>query len=140
VRFVLDNSVIQRFSKPRVRDVVEALRADHELVICMPTLLEVGVSARNEDDHVRQWQYLSAAMRVLHGSEEVDVRARTIQGGLVAKGQHRGPGPVDILVAAHAAVERAAVLHYDRDFELIEECAGVPQRWVLPRGTTVWGN
>lgn len=136
MRFVLDNSVVQRFSKPRVQDAVEALRADHELVICGPTLLEVRLSARNEADHPQQWQYLSAAMRVLHGSQEVDVRARTIQGGLVAEGQHRGPGPVDILVAAHAAVEGAAVLHYDRDFELIEECAGVPQRWVLPRGTT----
>jgi hypothetical protein len=29
------------------------------------------------------------------------------------------------LVAAYAAVEGAAVLHHDRDFELIEECAGV---------------
>ena len=27
-------------------------------------------------------------------------------------------------------------LKLGRDFELIEECAGVPQRWVLPRGTT----
>ncbi|GAA4970398.1 PIN domain-containing protein [Kineococcus glutinatus] len=140
MRFVLDNSVIQRFGEPRVRDVVEALRADHELIICTPTLLEVEVSARNEADHLRQWQHLTAAMRVLHGSEEVDVHARAIQSGLVAEGQHRGPGPVDVLVAAHAAVAKAAVLHHDRDFELIEECAGIAQRWVLPRGTTTWGG
>ncbi|WP_369070161.1 PIN domain-containing protein [Kineococcus terrestris] len=135
MKFVLDNSVVQRFGKPRVRETVERLRADHELTVCVPTLLEVGVSARDAADHARQQRMLAAAMRVLEGSRDVDAAAQVIQGRLVARGQHRGPGPVDVLVAAHAVVEEAAVLHYDRDFELIEEHAGVPQRWVLPRGT-----
>jgi predicted nucleic acid-binding protein len=43
----------------------------------------------------------------------------TTQYKLTLKGQHRGPGPIDLLVAATAVHHRLTVLHADNDFVTI---------------------
>jgi len=43
----------------------------------------------------------------------------TAQYKLTLKGQHRGPGPVDLLVAATAVHHGLTVLHVDNDFATI---------------------
>jgi predicted nucleic acid-binding protein len=41
----------------------------------------------------------------------------------------------ELLVAVAAEEHRLAVLHYDRDFDLISEVTGLVCRWVVPPGT-----
>ncbi len=41
----------------------------------------------------------------------------------------------DLLIAAVAARNGLAVLHYDSDFEVIASVTGQPIRWAAPRGS-----
>ncbi len=48
---------------------------------------------------------------------------------------HRRVGLPDLLIAAAAELAELAVLHYDRDFELIASVTGQPVRSIAPLGT-----
>ncbi len=58
-----------------------------------------------------------------------------IQAALAERSQHRGPGPVDLLIAAIADVNGAILLHYDRHFESIGRVTGQPTEWLARRGS-----
>jgi predicted nucleic acid-binding protein len=62
-----------------------------------------------------------------------DVRAvPEVQGDLTALGQHRGAGPVDLVVAATAELFGLTLLHHDRDFATIAGVTGQALRWYGP--------
>ena len=61
--------------------------------------------------------------------------AEQTQASLGAVSQHRGPTPVDLLVAAIAEVHGVTVLHYDRHFDGIARVTGQPTEWLARRGT-----
>lgn len=54
-------------------------------------------------------------------------RALEVQLLLMARGQHRAPGVPDLVIAATAEVSGLAVLHVDKDFELIASITGQQQ-------------
>jgi predicted nucleic acid-binding protein len=54
---------------------------------------------------------------------------------MAARGLHRAVGVVDLMTAAVAEHNGAAVLHYDADFEHIAAVTGQPHVWVAPRGS-----
>ena len=58
-----------------------------------------------------------------------------MQAALWRGGQVRVVGFPDLLIAAVAQRERATVLHYDSDYELIAQVTSQPVTWVVPRGT-----
>jgi predicted nucleic acid-binding protein len=58
-----------------------------------------------------------------------------VQHGLVSRGHHRGPTPVDLLIAAAAELFGLTLLHYDRHFDLIAGVTGQPCEWLALRGT-----
>ena len=55
----------------------------------------------------------------------IEDRAVEVQSMLAARGQHRAPSVPDLLIAATAELAELAVLHVDKDFELIAELTGV---------------
>jgi predicted nucleic acid-binding protein len=57
------------------------------------------------------------------------------QRSLAGRGQHRGPTPVDLLIAAVAEVHEVTLLHYDRHFDLIARATGQPAEWLTRRGS-----
>jgi hypothetical protein len=59
-------------------------------------------------------------------------RAWEVQGELTARGQHRGAGPADLIVAATAELHDLTLLHHDHDFELIATITGQALRWYGP--------
>jgi predicted nucleic acid-binding protein len=65
----------------------------------------------------------------------VERAAATAQKALADKSQHRGPAPVDLLIAAVAEVHGATLLHYDRHFDLIADRTGQPVEWLAPPGS-----
>jgi predicted nucleic acid-binding protein len=71
-------------------------------------------------------------MRVDERSEDAAWR---IQAALAARSQHRGPSPVDVLIAAIAEVNGVTLLHYDRHFDAIARVTGQPMEWLARRGT-----
>ena len=61
-------------------------------------------------------------------------RAKVVQRTLAADGL-RGRKVPDLLIAAAAELHGLAVIHYDRDFEIIAGITGQVHDWVVPPGS-----
>ncbi len=57
------------------------------------------------------------------------------QHALATKSQHRGPTPMDLLIAAIAQVHGAVLLHYDPHYDLVARVTGQPAEWLARRGS-----
>jgi predicted nucleic acid-binding protein len=105
-----------------------------ELVLCAPVRLELFYSARGLSDY----RALDASLwpfPVLPVDSRVELAAERTQAILVERGQHRGPVPIDLLVAATAEVHGVTLLHYDRHFDAIARVTGQPMEWIARRGS-----
>lgn len=105
-----------------------ASRIERGLVaISTVTRLEVGFSARSADDHTRALRLPPiAAMPVEYLTPAIEDRAVEVQALLAARGQHRASSIPDLLIAATAELTGRAVLHLDKDFDLIAQVTGQP--------------
>lgn len=109
------------------------MKAD-ELALCLPVRLELLLSARGRAD----FRLLAADLgrfRSLPVDDRSEDAAVRIQAAFAERSQLRGPGPVDLLIAAIAEVNGATLLHYDRHFDAIEQVTGQPMEWLARRGT-----
>lgn len=129
---VLDKSVVAHGVQERNDEIrgalLEALRSGRA-VFTDVTVLEMRVSARSASDDQRMSATLLRRGRI-EPLERGDVaRADEVQRELVRRGQHRGVGIPDLLVAAIAERTGAEVLHVDRAFERIADVTGQAVRW-----------
>lgn len=131
--YLVDTSVLKRLEHTQVRDVVESLASSGQLG--RPTIcdLEVGYSARNE----QEWDQLVGALAAF---DSVDTTAEHVRRALqvqrlLAQRSQRGRKIPDLLVAAAAEERGIAVLHYDADFDLISTITGQRCQWVVPSGS-----
>lgn len=91
------------------------------------TRLEVGFSARSGSDLREAFDRPPvASMPVEHLTPAMEERAVEVQALLADQGRHRAPSVPDLLVAAAAERAGLALLHVDKDFELIAEVTGQP--------------
>jgi predicted nucleic acid-binding protein len=102
--------------------------------VCTPVALELLFSARSRADYERVADDLSLLPN-LPVDRQVERVALTMQGTLALKSQHRGPSPIDLLIAAIAQVNGATLLHYDRHFDTIARVTGQPMEWLARRGS-----
>jgi predicted nucleic acid-binding protein len=104
------------------------------LALCAPVTLELLYSSRGPADY----RALARALGYLP-TLPLDARAETFaartQAALAERTQHRGPTPVDLLVAGIAEAYGATLLHYDRHFDLIARITGQPAEWLARRGS-----
>ncbi len=125
--WLVDKSALARLGSSSDRDSWSN-RIERGLVrISTVTLLEVGFSARSADDWdsaIRQAPVDRMPLEYL--SPLIEQRALAVQRELATRGQHRGPGGADLLIAATAEVAGLIVLHVDSDFELIAAVTGQP--------------
>jgi len=133
LRFLVDTSVVKRLSSPEVRQVIEPLAAAGDVGRPRICDLEVGYSARNDDE----WDQLVGA---LDAFEPVETTAGHVRRGLqvqrlLAERSQRGRKIPDLLVAAAAEELHVTVLHYDSDFDLIASVTGQRCQWVVPAGS-----
>ena len=93
------------------------------------TLLEAGFSARSAGDmrELLDRPPLSL-MPVEYLTPAAEKRSLEVQRILAERGQHRAPSIPGLLIAATAETARLAVLHVDKDFELIAEITGQETR------------
>ena len=110
------------------------LVAQGELAICAPVALELGYSAQGRRDY-GALQVLLSSLPELPLDTEASKAASDTQSALSARAQHRGPRPMDLLIAAIASLNGAVVLHYDRHFEAIARVTGQPMEWLARRGS-----
>lgn len=131
--YLLDKSVLARLHKPEVGAAL--LPFVGRLATCGTVRLEVGWSATSST-HFRQMMEDLSWYEALEITQETIDLACDLQGALVDRGHHRGPGVADLILAATAICHSAAVLHYDQDFDLIADVDGrLTQRWVVPPGS-----
>jgi predicted nucleic acid-binding protein len=110
------------------------LLAGRGLATCAPLQLELLYSARGPTDYSVLREELEALV-TLPATPETEAEALRTQAALAAKSQHRGPKPIDLLVAAIAKVHGAVLLHYDRHFDQIVRVTGQPAEWLARRGS-----
>ncbi len=138
---LLDNSVWARLVDGRLtgpaRETFEAALTAGELWTCPPTLLEMRYSARDSEGFALTAARLDA---LLHAPLDAEAAAAavTAQAELAATAgiSHRVK-PVDLLIASIAAAHDLGVLHYDHDYDTIEQHTSLSfsSVWAAPRGS-----
>lgn len=89
--------------------------------------LEVGYSARSGSDlRAGLTQPPLSAMPVEYQTPAIENRAVEVLTLLADRGQHRAPSIPDLIIAATAELAGLAVLHLDKDFEIIASITGQP--------------
>lgn len=105
-----------------------------DVVLCTPVALELLYSARSRTDYEEIASGLDGFQHLPLDSRCEALAVRT-QALLAARGQHRGPAPVDLLIAAIADAYGVTLLHYDRHFDVIARVTGQPAEWLARRGS-----
>jgi hypothetical protein len=127
VGWLIDKSALVRLGGAAEAELW-AGRIERGLVrIATMTLLEVAYSARD----ARQLrgglrEPPIASMPVEYATPRSEDRAVVVLALLADRGRHRAPSIPDLLIAAIAESAGLAVLHDDKDFELIAEVTGQP--------------
>ena len=126
-RWLIDKSALVKLPQSVQRDFWNQQIEASLVHLCFATALEVGYSARNQDDHSDLFATIPLSyMPMVHIGDQAESRALEIQGLLAGRGHHRAPSIPDLLVAATAEVHRFTVLHDDKDFDLIAEITEQP--------------
>ena len=133
--YLADTSALARLRHQAVAAVLGPLIEAGLVATCGVIEFELGWATRTgaEFDLLRADR--DAGYEWLAIYDEDWRRALDVQGALWRGGQIRAVGFPDLLIAAVAARERVAVLHYDGDYDLIAQITGQPVQWVVPRGT-----
>ena len=130
--FLADTSAWHRSGQ--VADAWSALIEDDDVALCGPVALEILYSARRRDEY----EQLAAELEgvpMLPFREDTTALALRAQSKLARSAQHRGPKPVDLLIAAVAESHGVVLLHYDRHFDAIVRATGQPAQWLAKRGS-----
>lgn len=129
-QFLIDTSALARLMRPGA----EAFGWDQAaaaglIAICPITELEFFYSARSSADRERGIGDMRSLFGWVPVHDRAFARAWEVQGELTGRGQHRSAGPVDLVVAATAELHGLALVHHDRDFDVIAGVSGQPLRW-----------
>lgn len=129
-----DKSALARVHLPPVAERLEPLFVGGEIATCGIVDLELLFSARGAEDYLAILTDRRSLPRVEVGERGID-RAIEVQALLARRGHHRAVAIPDLLIAAAAEAAGLCVLHYDADFELVQEVTGQAVEWVVPRGS-----
>jgi predicted nucleic acid-binding protein len=105
-----------------------------EIAIAVPIQLELLYAARGRTEYRERRAELNALPQLPLQRSDVD-RAADAQASLAERSQHRGPTPVDLMLAAVAERNALTVIHYDRHFDAIARVTGQPTEWLARRGS-----
>lgn len=101
--------------------------------ICDLTELELMYSAQSLVHRHRILELLHKALPWVPVPDDVYLRAREIQQRLTEHGEHRGPGAIDLLIAATAELSGLTLLHRDNDFTTIAKHTRQPTAMIRPK-------
>jgi hypothetical protein len=130
-----DTSVWARSGKPGLEWFGLAL-ADGAIAVCDMVVMELLWSARDSADFRATEAALLACLWFSIEPRDWD-EARRVFRELAARGplHHRQVKIPDLLIAAVAARNGLAVVHYDSDYDIIASVTGQATRWAAPRGS-----
>lgn len=93
---------------------------------CLPTRLEVAVSARDPEHWPVLYRDLLAPLLEANATPRSEAVAVEIMAALVAVRLHRTVSLPDVMIASIAVVDGMTVLHEDQDFDRIRAAYGAP--------------
>jgi predicted nucleic acid-binding protein len=124
-RFLIDTSALARLMRPGgMSSGWDQAVAAGLVAVCPITELEFFYSARSATDRDKLFGSLRSAFSWVPVHDRAYARAWEVQGELTRTGRHRGPGPVDLIVAATAELFGLTLLHQDADFAAIGSVTG----------------
>lgn len=126
-RYLIDTSAVVRLLRD-VDDVHGWQRSIAAGLVALSDLteLEIGFSARSPQHRKSMLELLHSSFALCTAVDGALARAREVQGLLTDRGEHRGPGPVDLQLAATAELSGLTLLHCDNDFETVARATGQP--------------
>ena len=133
--YLADKSALARLANPVVAARLEPLIELGAIATCGMVELEVLWSARGLGELRavrREWALSFARVPMTDGDF---TRAADVMALLAERSRHRSAKLPDLLIAAVAERAGLAVLHYDRDFDLIAQVTGQPAEWVVRAGS-----
>jgi predicted nucleic acid-binding protein len=126
-RYLVDTSAVVRIMT--AAELAESWRREisaGRIAICSFTELELRHSAMSAEHDRRLRDRLGGMFTWTPVQDRCQERALEVQTGLVANGEHRSAGVVDLMIAANAELSGLTVLHDDKDFECVARVTGQP--------------
>jgi len=118
--YLLDASAYWRFRRePATYAAWRQEITEGTVCLCEATRVEVLRSARSAAERRQMRELLDTAFRPAPVPKDPWPWIEAAQQRLTDRGQHRGAGVVDLLVAATAVDRDLTVLHDDKDFQAI---------------------
>lgn len=116
MRYLADTSAVWRVLRKQVGDPWPQRISQGLVSLCPPVEAELMPALRADRDREPFFTMLGQTFGWVPALEDPWPRIVDVQRELVRIGHHRGPSPIDILIALTAQQHRLTVLHVDDDF------------------------
>jgi predicted nucleic acid-binding protein len=125
--YLADTSAVWRLLRGQIDQPWPSYVARGLIALCGPVEAELMVSVRAERDHEPFFAVLSRTFGWCPTPDDPWRQVLAVQRDLLRIGHHRGPSPMDIVIALTAAEHRLTLLHADADFDAIAKVRpGIP--------------
>lgn len=117
--YLADTSAVWRIIRRQVGEPWPGYVARGLVAICPPVESELMMGVRADRDYEPFFQMLSRTFGWCPAADDAWRRILAIQRDLIRIGHHRGPSPIDLLIALTAQEHGLTVVHADDDFAAI---------------------
>ncbi|MFB7931672.1 PIN domain nuclease [Streptomyces sp. NPDC056039] len=117
--YLADTSAVWRLLRRQIGDPWPDRVARGLVAICPPVEAELMPGLRADRDYEPFFTMLGQTFAWVPALDDPWPKIIAVQRDLVSIGHHRGPSPIDILIALTAEHHRLTVLHMDDDFAAI---------------------
>jgi predicted nucleic acid-binding protein len=117
--YLADTSAVWRILRRQVGVPWPRVVAQGLIALCPPVESELLVSVRADRDYEPFFAVLRNTFTWRPALDDPWRQVLAVQRDLIAIGHHRGPSPMDILIALTARQQQVTLLHADADFAAI---------------------
>jgi Predicted nucleic acid-binding protein, contains PIN domain len=119
VTYLADTSAAWRLLRRQIGDPWPKYVAQGLVAVCPPVESELMVSVRSDRDYEPFFAVLGRTFTWTSALDDPWRHILAVQRDLIKIEHHRGPSPIDILIALTAQEHRLTLLHADADFASI---------------------
>ncbi|MFB6838166.1 PIN domain nuclease [Streptomyces sp. NPDC056361] len=119
MNYLADTSAVWRLLRRQVGEPWPGRVAHGQVSLCPPVEAELMRALRSDRDNEPFTTMLSQTFTWVPAPEDPWPKVIAVQRDLLAIGHHRGPSPMDILIALTAEQHHLTLLHVDDDFTAI---------------------
>ncbi|MGA5220274.1 PIN domain nuclease [Streptomyces cinereoruber] len=133
MNYLADTSAVWRILRRQVGEPWPDRVARGQVSLCPPVEAELMRALRSDRDHEPFTTMLNQSFTWVPAPEDPWPEVIAVQRDLLAIGHHRGPSPMDVLIALTAEQHRLTLLHVDDDFAAIAKVRpGIDMVRLLP--------